>query len=100
MTFLRSLRLHLTRGLVRHGYPRCPPTRITAVPDKVGLAYQKTHRSVSGPNRPKWWPTRSPEDLPEDFPEDLVQHDLNTWRTRQDLSGLRPKQIDGIWQDV
>jgi hypothetical protein len=52
--------------------------------------------SVSGPNRPSWWPTRPPEDLREDFLDDLVHHDLKTWRTRQDLGEYRPKQIDKI----
>jgi hypothetical protein len=58
MTFLRSLRLHLARGLVRHGHPRSPPTRLTAVPDK--------------------WvrPTRRPADLSVG-PTDLV-HGCNT----------------------
>jgi hypothetical protein len=39
---------------------------------------------------------RPPEDLPEDSPDDLIHHDLKTWRTRQDLGGFRPKQIDEI----
>jgi hypothetical protein len=34
MNFLRSLRIHLARGLVRHGYPWVPTDRLTAVPDK------------------------------------------------------------------
>jgi hypothetical protein len=59
MTFLRSLRLHLARGLVRHGTRGSPPTRLTAVPDK--------------------WvrPTRIPADLSVG-PTDLVgsPHDL------------------------
>jgi hypothetical protein len=59
MTFLRSLRLHLARELVRHGYPWSPLTRLTAVPDK--------------------WvqPTRRPTDLSVG-PTDLVggPHDL------------------------
>jgi hypothetical protein len=42
----------------------------------------------------------SAEDLSEDSPYDLVHHDHKTWRTRQDLGGLRLKQTDGIWQDV
>jgi hypothetical protein len=56
---LRSLCLHLTRGLVRHGYPWVPPTRLTVVTDK-------------------WvWPTRRPADLSVG-PTDLVgsPHDL------------------------
>jgi hypothetical protein len=32
--------------------------------------------------------TRPPEDLSEDFPDDLIQNDLKTWRTRQDLGGF------------
>jgi hypothetical protein len=82
------------------GTPGSPPTRLPTVPDK-------------------WvWPTRRPTDLSvgptdlvggphdplktflEDSPDDLIHHDLKTWRTRQDLSGFRPKQIDVIWQDV
>jgi hypothetical protein len=34
MLFDLSIALHLTRGLVRHGYPGSPPIRVTAVPDK------------------------------------------------------------------
>jgi hypothetical protein len=100
MTFLRSQRLHLSRGLMRHGYTWVSTDRTHGRPRQVDPAYQKTHRPVSGPNRPGWQPTRPPKDLPEDSPDDLIQHDLKTWRTRQDLGGLRPKQIDGIWQDV
>jgi hypothetical protein len=100
MTILRSLRQHLARGLVRHGYPWVPTEQAHDRPRHVGLTYQKTRRPVSGPNRPGWRPTRPPEDLPEDSPDDLIQHDLKTWRARQDLCGFRPKQIDRIWQDV
>jgi hypothetical protein len=100
MTFLRSLRLHLARGLVRHGYPWVPTDQAHGRPRQVGRAYQKTRRPVKGPNRPSWWTTRPPEDLPKDSPNDLIRHDLKTWRTRQDSDGLRPKQIYEIWQDV
>jgi hypothetical protein len=100
MTFLRSLHLHLARGLVRHGYPWVPTDLAHGRPRQVGLAYQKTRRHDSGPNRPSWQPTRPPEDLPEDSLNDLIQNDLKNWRTRQDLGGFRPKQIDRIWQDV
>jgi hypothetical protein len=91
MNFLRSLRLHLARGLVRHGYPWVPTDQAHDRPRQVGPAYQKTRRPVSGPNRPSWRPTRAPEDLLDDYPDDLVHHDLKTWRTRQDLGRLRPK---------
>jgi hypothetical protein len=80
--------------------PGSPPTRLTAVPDKwVRLTRRPVDLSVG--------PTHlidSPYDLLKTFqkipPDDLIQHDLKTWRTRQDLSGLCLKQIDGIWQDV
>jgi hypothetical protein len=85
---------------VRHGYPWVPTDQAHGRPRQVGPAYQKTRRPVSGPNRPSWRPTRPPEDLPKDSPDVLIHRDLKTWRTRQDLSGFRPKQIDGIWQDV
>jgi hypothetical protein len=94
MTFLRSLRLHLARGLVRHGYPWVPTDQAHDRPRQVGPTYQKTHRPISGPNRPSWQPTRPPEDLLEDSLDDLSHHDLKTRRTRQDLSGFRPKQIE------
>jgi hypothetical protein len=61
MTFLRSLRLHLARGLVRRGYPWAH-----GHPRQVVPTCQKTRRPDSGPNRPSWWPTRPPEDLQED----------------------------------
>jgi hypothetical protein len=85
MTFLRSLRLHLARGLVRHGYPWVPTDQAHGRPRQVGLTYQKTRRPVSGPNRPSWQPTRPPEDRPEDSQDDLIHHDLKTWHTEQDL---------------
>jgi hypothetical protein len=77
-----------------------PPTRLTTIPDKW---VQPTRRLVDlsvGPTNLVGSPHVCPEDLREDFLDDLVQHDLKTWRTRQDLGGFRPKQIDGIWQDV
>jgi hypothetical protein len=85
---------------VRHGYPWVPTNQAHGHPRQVGLAYQKTRRPASGPSRPSWQPTRPLEDLLEDSPDDLIHHDLKTWRTRQDLGGFCPKQIDGIWQDV
>jgi hypothetical protein len=82
------------------GTPGSPPTRLTVVPDKwVRPTRRPTDLSVG--------PTDlidSPYDLLKIFQkiplDDLIQHDLKTWRTRQDLGGLRLKQIDGIWQDV
>jgi hypothetical protein len=82
------------------GTPGSPPTRLTVVPDKwVRLTRRLADLSV-GPTDLSWQPTRPPEDLPEDSPDDLIHYDLKTRRTSQDLGGLRPKQIDGIWQDV
>jgi hypothetical protein len=63
---LRSLRLHIARGLVRHGYPWVPTDQAHGRPRQVASAYQKTHRPDSGPNWPSCRPTRPPEDLPED----------------------------------
>jgi hypothetical protein len=100
MTFLRSLRLHLARGLVRHGYPWVPTDQAHGRPRQVGPAYQNTRRPVSGPNRPSWRPIRPPEDLPDNSPDDLIHHDLKTRCTRQDLGGFLSKQIDNIWKDV
>jgi hypothetical protein len=87
---------------VRHGYPWVPTDQAHGRPRQVGPSYQKTCRPVSGPNRPSWLPTRPHEDLLEDSPDDLIHHDLKdlAYKTRQDLGGLRPKQIDGIWQDM
>jgi hypothetical protein len=39
MTFLRSLRLHLAQGLVRHGYPWVPTNQAHGCPRQVGPAY-------------------------------------------------------------
>jgi hypothetical protein len=73
---------------VRHGYPWVPTDQAHGRPRQVSSAYQKTRRPVSGPNWPSWQPTRPPEDLPEDSSDDLIQHDLKTWRTRQDIGGF------------
>jgi hypothetical protein len=61
MTLLRLLRLHIARGLVRHGYPWVPPDLVHGRPQQVGPAYQKTRRLDSGPNRPYLWATRPPK---------------------------------------
>jgi hypothetical protein len=81
--------------VVRHGYPWVPTNQAHGYPRQVGLAYQKTRRPVSGPNRPSWQPTLPPEDLPEDSPDDLIQNDIKTWRTRQDISGFRLRRSTG-----
>jgi hypothetical protein len=80
MTFLRSLRLHLTRGIVRHGYPWVPTDQAHGHLRRVAPAYQKTRRPNSGPNRPSWWPTRPPEDLFRRFrPQDLTYKTRHRW---------------------
>jgi hypothetical protein len=76
--------LYYRSASVRHGYPWVPTDQTHGRPRQVGLAYKKTRRPVSGPNRPSWRPTQPPEDRPEDPPDDLIRHDLKTWRTRQD----------------
>jgi hypothetical protein len=49
---LRSLRLHIARGLVRHGYPWVPTDHAHDHPRQVGPAHQKTCRPISRPARP------------------------------------------------
>jgi hypothetical protein len=46
VAFLRSLHLHLARGLVRHGYPWVPTDQAHDRPQQVGPAYQKTLRPI------------------------------------------------------
>jgi hypothetical protein len=58
MTFLMSVRLHLARGIVRHGCPWVPTDQAHDHTGQVGPAYQKTRRPISGPNQPSWEPTR------------------------------------------
>jgi hypothetical protein len=81
------------------GTPGSLPTRLTVVPDKW-VRPTRDSPACQWAQPPSWRLTRPPDDLPEDSPDDLVQNDLKTWCTRQDLSGFQPKQIDGIWQDV
>jgi hypothetical protein len=71
-----------------------------AIPDKWVRPTRRSADLLMGPSDL----VGSPHDLLKTFqqipPDDLIQHDLKTWCTRQDLGGLRLKQIDGIWQDV
>jgi hypothetical protein len=71
------------------GTPGSPQTRLTTVPDKWVRPTKRPVDLSSGSNRPSWRPTRPLEDLPEDSPRDLIQNDLKTWRTRQDIGGFR-----------
>jgi hypothetical protein len=82
MTFLSSLRLHLARVLVRHGYHWVPTDQATAIPDKWVRPTRGPADLSCGPIRPSWWPTRPLEDLPEDSADDLNQNDLKTWCIR------------------
>jgi hypothetical protein len=68
--------------------PWVPTDQAHGHPRQVGLAYQKTHRPVSVPDRPSWRHTQPPKNFPEDSSNDLIHHDLKTWRTRQDLGGF------------
>jgi hypothetical protein len=82
------------------GTPGSPSTRLTAIPDKwVRPTRRLADLSVGSIDL-----IGSPYDLLKTFqkipPDDLIQHDLKTWRTRQDLGGLRVKQINRIWKDV
>jgi hypothetical protein len=80
------------------GTPGYPPTRLTAVPDKWVRPTRRPADLSVGPTDLVGSPHDLLKDLPEDSPDDQIQHDLNTWRTRQrqDLGGLCLKQIDGI----
>jgi hypothetical protein len=82
---------------VRHGYPWVPSTRLTVVPDKWVQSTRRPADLSVGPTDL----VGSPQDLLKTFQkiplDDLIHHDLKTWRTRQDLGGFRPKQIDRIW---
>jgi hypothetical protein len=49
MTSSRPLRLHVDRGLVRHGYPWVPTDQGLSRPRQAGPTYQKTRRPVCGP---------------------------------------------------
>jgi hypothetical protein len=44
VTSSSPLRLHVDRGLVRHGYPRVTTDQGLSRPRKAGPTYQKTHR--------------------------------------------------------
>jgi hypothetical protein len=80
--------------------PGSPPTRLMAVHDKWVRPTRRPADLSVGPTDL----VGGPHDLLKTFqkipPDDMIQHDLKPWRTRQDLSGFRLKQIDGLWQDV
>jgi hypothetical protein len=82
------------------GTPGSPPTRLTAIPDKWVRPTRRPADLSVGPTDLIDTPYDLLKSLQKIPPEDLIQHDLKTWRTRQDLGGLRLKQIDGICQDV
>jgi hypothetical protein len=83
------------------GTPGSPPTRLMAVPDKWVRPTRRPADLSVGPTDL----VGSPHDLLKTFqktprrPSSSRPQDL-AYKTRQDLGGLRPKQIDGIWQDV
>jgi hypothetical protein len=88
MTFLRSLRLHLGRGLVRHGTPGSPLTRLTAVPDKWVRPTGRPADLSVGPSDLIGCPHDLLKTLQKIPPNDLIQLDLKTWRTRQDKTSV------------
>jgi hypothetical protein len=59
----KFVRLHLARGLVRHGYPWVPTDQAHGRSRQVGLAYQKTPDLSVGPTDL----VGSPHDLPKTF---------------------------------
>jgi hypothetical protein len=70
------------------GTPGSLPTRLTAVADKwVRPTRRLADRSVDPTDL-----VGGPHDHLKTYsPDDLVQHNLKTWGTRQDLDGFRPK---------
>jgi hypothetical protein len=70
------------------GTPRSPPTRLTAIPDKWVRATRRPADLSVGPTDL----VGSPHDLLKTFqkilPDDLIQHDLKTWRARQDKTSV------------
>jgi hypothetical protein len=70
------------------GTPGSPPTRLTVVPDKWVWPIRRPADLSVGPTDL----VGSPHDLLKTFqkipPNDLIQHDLKTWRTRQDKTSV------------
>jgi hypothetical protein len=70
------------------GTPGSLPTRLTAVPDKWVRPTRKPIDLLVGPTDL----VGGPHDLLKTFqkilPDDLTQHDLRTWRTRQDKTSV------------
>jgi hypothetical protein len=68
--------------------PGSPPTRLTAVPDKWVQPIRRPADLSEGPTDL----FGSPHDLLKTFrkipPDDLIQHDLKTWRIRQDKTSV------------
>jgi hypothetical protein len=77
-----------------------PPTSLTAVPDKWVRSTRRSTDLLMGPTDVVGSPQGLLKTFKKILPDDLIQHDLKTWCTRQDLGGLHLKQIDGIWHDV
>jgi hypothetical protein len=63
MTLSRSLRLHITWGFVRHGYPWVPMDQAHGRLRQVGPAHRKTRRPVSRPVWPDMWAWRQENNL-------------------------------------
>jgi hypothetical protein len=57
MTLSQPLRLHVDRGLERHGYPWVPTDQGPGGPYQVDPTYQKPHRPTSGPETLSTTPT-------------------------------------------
>jgi hypothetical protein len=70
------------------GTPGSPPTRLTAVPDKWVRPTRRPADLSVGPTDL----VSCPHDLLKTFqkipPDDLIQHDLTTYRARQDRTSV------------
>jgi hypothetical protein len=70
------------------GTPGSPPTRLTTVLDKWVRPTRRPADLLVGSTDL----VGSPHDLLKTFqkipPDDLIQHDLKTWRTRQDKTSV------------
>jgi hypothetical protein len=94
-TFLRLLRLHIAQGLVRHGYPWAPPTKLTAVPDRWVRPTRKPADLAVGPTDLVGGPQDLPEDSIRPYPKRLTRLDV------QDKASVDSNQADqGIWQTI
>jgi hypothetical protein len=71
------------------GTPGSPPTRLTVVPNKWVRPTRRPADLLVDPADLVGGLHDLLKDLPEDSSDDLIQNDVNTWHTRQDISGFQ-----------